>query len=247
MLLRIPFDDVRDSLVEGVKDGKRTKLAMIVGVTLTNIVQAKERFQDNPNIVAFEYLDDPNTLKGLLFSDWGKPVLVVGRFPALDETADTMIASLLSNVSDVTVVIDLPADYSDLRMVDHFSKKYPSIRFIGGDLLRIEGVNYGFVSLEALPRRVPFARVPLIVSAEIPLVPVYVPSDLDSLEFSSIKVKVQRTREPKASKQPKQQREAKDKQTRESREPKEPKAPRLSPLKTKVSALFGATASQDNF
>ena len=43
----------------------------------------------------------------------------------------------------VTLVLNLPDDYNNLEMVYRLSKKYPKIRFSGGNLFRLDGLRLG--------------------------------------------------------------------------------------------------------
>lgn len=51
--------------------------------------------------------------------------------------------SSISEVDGVISLIRLPKAYSDMRTLKDINKDYPNLRFIGGNLLGIEGVNIG--------------------------------------------------------------------------------------------------------
>ena len=51
----------------------------------------------------------------------------------------------LQEVPDgVSPVIELPDEYSNLEFIWRMCKKYPRVRFIGGDLLGVDGVRLGY-------------------------------------------------------------------------------------------------------
>lgn len=56
---------------------------------------------------------------------------------------DDLMNGRVTEVNGVVTLIRLDKDFSNMRTLYSYNKKYPSIRFIGGNLLGIEGVNIG--------------------------------------------------------------------------------------------------------
>lgn len=245
MLLRIRYDDVKDAAPEGVKDGKTIRLAMILQVDATTLLPAMEKHKSNPNVVAYEYTDNPDTLKGVEFPDQDKPVLVYGEFQGFDEVLRNSLQYLTATLPEVTPVVNLSSSCHDMRLARKFTAEFPKLRILGGDFLRIEGVNFGWVDVGVLPRKIPEARIPVNISDSTPLIPVFSPEELDKLMFYPLRV-----REPKAPKvkEPKAPKERAPKVQKERVE-KTPKAPKLPPIKQKAHDLFGLSkaSSVDNF
>lgn len=63
------------------------------------------------------------------------------------------IQRLISGVpSGVTPIINLPEDYKDLHFIWSISKKYPKVRFCGGNLFAIDGVKVGAIGVDILDK-----------------------------------------------------------------------------------------------
>lgn len=58
-------------------------------------------------------------------------------------TLDDLLNARVKEVEGIVSLVRLEKDYSDMRVLCNYTKKYPNIRFIGGNLLGVEGVNIG--------------------------------------------------------------------------------------------------------
>lgn len=79
----------------------------------------------------------PSNLSGNVFNQYSLEDLKNGK---------------ISSVLGIVDLVKLPDDYSDMRSLLGYCKEYPSVRFIGGNLLNIEGVRvgrYGFADGKA--------------------------------------------------------------------------------------------------
>ena len=70
----------------------------------------------------------PTGMEGNVFNQYELEDLVNGR---------------IKPVMNVVDLVQLPKDFCDMRMLKGFCSKYPSVRFIGGNLLRVDGVRIG--------------------------------------------------------------------------------------------------------
>lgn len=113
-----------------------------------------------------------------------------------------------------TPLVRLPDNYSDMRELYNMQQKYPNLRFIGGNLLNIDGINIGR-------------------EEETPIVCKGVYDDYEEVKYSELgNIKIVEKKERKAKKE-KGKKEKKDKQGS--------KTTKSSKVKESFNSLFGGS------
>lgn len=70
----------------------------------------------------------PTELEGKVFNEYSLDDIENGR---------------IVEVKGITSIVKLPDGYSNMRQLKAYNNKYPSVRFVGGYLLKVDGVNIG--------------------------------------------------------------------------------------------------------
>lgn len=238
MLVTLDFADVTANAVKGEINSKTTNLYMVVRVNQSNLVEAQERFRNYRNVVALHYEGDLEYLK-LVDLQSSKPVFC--RFPLSEIVVDSF-DWVLSAPEGLRVVIDTPADYSDMRAIKFLCEKYGNLYFAGGKFFRLEGCRLGAIQREDLPRKINEMHISLLTSGEGSVYPIVTLSELDSFTFYTEEVKAPRSKG--GTKAPRPARiKAETPVKKVEQTPKQPKG-----KKNKLASLLDLVPAQaDNF
>lgn len=201
MILKLKYEDVKSTGVRGEVNGKNVNFFMRVTVDELNIVEALQKLKANKWIVAFDFVGEPSFLSTI---DLGERVVIVTKeIDVIDMNVDFVLNSIDSKIR---VVFNLPKEYSNMKSIFEYSKKYPNIRFTGGKLLRLDGCNVGAITQAELFKKIPENRIPLVVEDTVDVYPTYHIDELDIVEFYDAKLvgekKVRSTSNSSKSKTP---------------------------------------------
>lgn len=185
MLLKIKYEDIQASGARGEVGGKKVNFFMRVEVNELNFQEALAKFDSNKWVAVFDYVGELGFLAGVQFGT--KPVIITKQFEKLDMNLDFFMNEVDSRLR---VAIELPKDYTDMRAVMQYSKKYPNMRFCGGKLLRIDGANLGAVTQAEIHKKIPDSRIPIIAEGCGCILPNLTVEEADVVEFYDAKTLV---------------------------------------------------------
>lgn len=157
MILRVPYDNLESTGIKAEIDGKQRSFLLQVQVNKTNIQEAISKLDSVKSVVAFEYTDE--STDGLNVEVKTKPVLTIQPVSDLGIDFDFKVGQLPNSFR---LVAELPMDYTDVRSVEDACTKHHNVRFVGGYLLRVEGVRLGLHSRSDIPKKIASTRIPLI-------------------------------------------------------------------------------------
>lgn len=242
MLLNVNYSEVKDTGAKGEVDGKKVNFFMVVNVDESNLAEAVDRLGTSKGVAAFRYTGAPEFLQDSpLVRTVEKPLilpLTLGVVNMID-----IQQTMIQYPQNVRVVFTLPKEFTDMRFVHDESKKYPNIRFEGGNLLRLAGCKIGAVGVEDIPRKISMSRLKLTPaeSGEFSAMRVIDRDDVDFVDFYAY-----REVKPKAPKAPKVSKPKVAKTVKEKSESK-PKAPKAKKQLSSLLDLKTSTNGLDNF
>lgn len=200
MLVNLKYDQVEGSALKGEVNGKAVNLFMQVEVDNSNVEQALERFKGNKWVVGLDYVGDVQQLVGLNLN--GLNVLVKKDYDGVEQ-----IDEALKGIPEgVNLVMKLPLDYSDMRVIHTYSQKYPNLRFCGGTLLRINGCHIGCIEQQDVFKKIPDSKLSLVCEGCSCVYKHSLLDDFDLVEFyndANAKVKTAKISANTGTKQPK--------------------------------------------
>lgn len=241
MLLNVNYSDVRETGAKGEVDGKKVNFFMVVNIDEANFAEAVDRLGTTKGVVAFNFIGSPAFLQDSpLVRTVSKPVIVKVQLDTVNmiDIQQTMIAY----PQTVRVVFELPKGFNNMKFIHDESKKYPNIRFEGGNLIRLAGCKIGAIGVDDIPRKIALSRLKLTPaeSGEFSAMKLIHIDNVDIVEFYPY-----RDVKPKSPKAPKL------KSAKTPREKGEPKAKTKSTKpKKQLSSLLNlqtATDGLDNF
>ena len=244
MLLNVNYSEVRDTGAKGEVDGKKVNFFMVINVDESNIAEAVDRFGSSKGVVAFKFTGAPEFLQdSTLIRSVEKPIILSIELAEVNiiDIQQTMI----KYPQNVRVVFTLPKEFINMRFVHDESKKYPNIRFEGGNLLRLAGCKIGAIGVEDIPRKIPLSRLKLVPteSGEFSAMRVLGMDDVDFVDFymyREVKPRAPKVAKPKAVKTPKTPKEKAETKAK----------PKAAKSKKQLSSLLDLTTSTnglDNF
>ena len=182
MILKLNYSEIEKTAVKGEVNGKTVNFFLVVNVDETNLVEAIERFRGNRWVVALNYSGNLDALSGVDVGD--RLVLVVKQFETLDINVDFTMNSIPPNV---TLVVELPKTFHDMRLVKSYADKYPNIRFEGGHFLHLEGIPLGTIMQKDVTVKIPKNRLPLVTEGNASIFKRVSVEEIENLEFYEAK------------------------------------------------------------
>lgn len=244
MLLNVNYSEVKDTGAKGEVDGKKVNFFMVVNVDESNLAEAVDRLGSSKGVAAFKYTGAPEFLQSATTVRTIEKPLILSI--ALDKVSVIDIQqTMIQYPQNVRIVFTLPKEFSDMRFIHDESKKYPNIRFEGGNLLRLAGCKIGAVGVEDIARKVSMNRLKLTPaeSGEFSAMRVIDRDDVDFVDFYAY-----REAKPRAPKAPKV---AKPKAAKAVKDKAEGKAKtKVTKPKKQLSSLLDlktSTGGLDNF
>lgn len=156
MIVRIEYQNTISAIKTKYKGKEKSHYIRFV-VDEYSIQSALERVRDNKWVVALDYEGDISYLNNVKYDVNDKPVII---FKQLDEISELTIKSIMRRIPLwVRVAIKTPEDFNNMRVIFDLSKKYPNIRFCGGNFLRLGGCNVGCIGREDIPRKVAESKI----------------------------------------------------------------------------------------
>jgi hypothetical protein len=183
MILQLKYEDITASGVRGDLNGKNVNFFMRIQVDEINIEEALVKFKGNKWVAAFDYVGEPSFLRTVDIGD--RVVIVTKQVEKIDMNVDFLVNDIDKNLR---IVLNLPEDYNDMKLIFEYSAKYPNVRFTGGRLLRLDGCSIGSLTRDDLFKKVGENRIPLVLENKPCLFPTYQIDDLDVVEFYEAKL-----------------------------------------------------------
>ena len=111
------------------------------------IVDDFEEYKRNYNNIM---MNDAVIYKGDIeeFVDCVTPENAKQVFLFLSANPDILNLSSIDKIKDYNVLCNVPANYSNMEQLYNLSQMYPNIRFCGGELVLLKGVNIGVFDTE---------------------------------------------------------------------------------------------------
>lgn len=162
MILRVKYEDLgkEANAARGVVNGKQVNFFLRVQVDEMNIAEAVQRFRGNKWVVALDYIGDLGFLQNI---DISGVLVIVTKEIASVESLDFDLQFMLSQIDPrVRVVLKLPKDFNNMKVLYDLNQRYPNLHFCGGYLLRIDGCNIGCIGVNDLSKKVSASKIPLI-------------------------------------------------------------------------------------
>lgn len=187
VILRVKYEDLgKDAnAARGVVNGKQVNFFLRVQVDEMNIVDAIQRFRGNKWVVALDYIGDPGFLQNIDIS--GVLVIVIKEVMSI-ESLDIDLQFMLSQIDPrVRVVLKLPKDFNNMKVLYDLNQRYPNLHFCGGYLLRIDGCNIGCIGVNDLFKKVPSSRISLITEGCGCVLQTVTMDDVGEVEFYYVK------------------------------------------------------------
>lgn len=223
MLVTIPFSELQGNKIKGLVNGKKITAVPLVNVTsaeLSEVALYPERYKG----VIFNYIGDMQQAQSLYVEKKDFEIICIYNPTTLEE-----VPQLLHYVPNyMTCVIQLPQEFSDMRILKSYCSVHPNIRFVGGHLLQIEGVRIGYVDNTFISKK--SNGLSVVTNGLDGLYMVYDYTQIEELDFIKYKEKTAKVREPKPPKE-KKPKEKVDK-------PKTPKEPKPKKQKYLTGILF---------
>ena len=147
MIAKLDYEDLNGYGIQAVVNKKTVNLHMYVITNEFNIKDAIFTLAGNRYVVAIEYNGSLDVLRGLNYN--GLNVIIKH---SIENRSRQEIEDFIQEVQQINsftkIILKVAKDFSDMREVLDFSKKYRGIAFCGGYLLRIPGAKIGCVQLE---------------------------------------------------------------------------------------------------
>lgn len=117
-----------------------------------NINEAIDLAYESKNVLCIEYIGE---VESKIFQDIHitNSVLVFRSESLTNINAEEIYNMFTKLPKHVDLDIELPSNYNDLQNIYNLSNSFPLLRFIGGNLFRIKGVNLGHFSEYFLKNR----------------------------------------------------------------------------------------------
>ena len=109
----------------------------------TNLADTIQLVKANQKFICVDY-NGMEEFEGYVNLTEDVGVLIIRVFEYGNNITETDVQELLdSTPSGVTPVIKMPEDFKDLHLVWKFSRKFPKVRFCGGNLFSLDGCRLG--------------------------------------------------------------------------------------------------------
>lgn len=161
LLVKVDLETAKEyagNVVTAKVGNKKHQVLFWVETDDFTLVDAVAEEEKDRNILFLSYTGTQNHLRMFaesLNKDWVKPEY----FSLVQEVelgGDLIVDDVNKIMSEyqpwVTVVIKVPDNYYDMRMIQYFCRVYPNIRFIGGKFCNVEGVRLGYYDNKMLDR-----------------------------------------------------------------------------------------------
>lgn len=157
MIVSIPYEQVKGNNLNGVYEDKEYSFYMRIGVNEDNVIEAISQWGTSRNVIAFDYDGDLSKLASL--PSISKAIIIHKK---IDLSVINIEMYLVTVPKTVRVVLELEDNYSDMRTLKHLSSKYPQVRFCGGNVIRLNGVNLGCILQDDLPKKVAASKIGVV-------------------------------------------------------------------------------------
>lgn len=139
MIVKLNYDDMKgDNL--SVTVGKTVrKPNIIMRVNQSNIEDAIVKF--NNSVSAFLYTDSIESLQQFKTLKMEKVRIEISADPSDDDIVDRL--SVIP--AEYTVIMKLPNNYSDMRVLSTLSAMFPNLRYCGGMICNIAPIRLGCI------------------------------------------------------------------------------------------------------
>lgn len=151
LIIKLEYED-RD--IVGIKTNYKNKVKnhyirfIVDEFSIDKIIQ---EVKENKWVVALDYEGDNQYLFNLLERPT-IPVIVTKYFEEVTELAIDYFVNSIPNW--VYAAVKTPKTFSDMRMIEKISLKYPNVRFCGGKFLRLPTCKIGCIQREEIPSKV---------------------------------------------------------------------------------------------
>ena len=128
-------------------EGKKHKVYLKLQCGVEDLQESIDFCKSHNDVVYIEFQGDPSSIKEID----SKGVSINFLIEAGNNLDESYIDEILNEYpSFITPVFKLPDEFSNLEYLYKLNKTYTRIRFIGGNLFRINGVNIGNYDLDCL-------------------------------------------------------------------------------------------------
>lgn len=117
------------------------------------IEDALNEFKENKNVAVIDYVGNMSKLESLDSSAF-ESVYIVYKHVLEEVTENDVAEAVHSTPIGVVCMCELPEDFNDMKFVYDMCIKYPSVRFCGGYLFRLEGCRIGYCAKDTLDENI---------------------------------------------------------------------------------------------
>lgn len=168
-------------------DGKKHKVYLKLHSGIEDIQESIELCRKRKDILLVEYQGDILALEKV--KNNGVQINFV------EEVGNNLTSEHIDNIlsdfpSGLTLVLKLPNDFNNLELVYKLNKKYPNVRYLGGNLFRLRGLKVGSFGEDLLESKgIKVPKHSYLVSKEEDILPCYSDLDIEYSERSEKEVK----------------------------------------------------------
>ena len=134
-------------------NGKKHKVYLQLLCNSNTLEKGIEFARKSNNILFIEY---QGFVKDEALTQFGASsnIQINYNFEVGNNFSEQDILHLLEDIPDnITPVVRLQPDFADLKFISELCAKYPRLRFIGGNLFRLEGLNLGSYDKSLLDKK----------------------------------------------------------------------------------------------
>jgi hypothetical protein len=142
--LKIPYSEIQGkSLKLSIKNIANNEQYFIILKAYPDDVESAISYANvNPWVTAIQYIGVPEDLVMLQEKAVNVHIYCIKDMSQLMGT----------QIPNVPIVVNAPAEYSNMREMLNICTSFPNVSFIGGDFLKIKGVRLGEIPDDKLPR-----------------------------------------------------------------------------------------------
>lgn len=204
MFLKVKYGELASTNIKGVVTGSRaTKLYVVYEVDEKSVEECLRAIQIDSNVVQVVYNGNYEQLRVLMQEPTFLP-LVDKRLTyeiEVNSVDENLYLLLQGTPQQLTVVLNLPAYYNNMRELVSLCLKHPNVRINGGNLLRIEGLRVGGIDLENLPKKMNESKIPYVSDGKTGIYTIYTLQDVVDFEYVKEKEKKVKEIKPKLPKE----------------------------------------------
>lgn len=140
--------------LKGKYQNKNQQIYLRVTCDDRTLKESIDLARGSKNILMLEYQGVDSEEVNTVLSANTEGVYIGKVFDFGNNIKETDIENLVADLPVCVVpIISLPDDFKDLELLYHLSKKFPNVRFCGGQLFSISGVKVGAIGVDTLAKR----------------------------------------------------------------------------------------------